>query len=85
MEAYLDPIKFSRERSCSVVECLTRDQRATGSSLIGFTALWFLSKTHYPSLALVQLRKTRPCLTERSLMGREESNQSNKQTIKSSS
>ena len=31
------------------------------------------------SLVLVQPRKTRPCLTERLLMGRKESNQTNKQ------
>ena len=30
----------------AVVECLTRDRRAAGSSLTGFTALWSLSKTH---------------------------------------
>ena len=35
-----------RERSGSVVECLTRDLRAAGSSLTGVTALWYLSKTH---------------------------------------
>ena len=35
-----------RERSGSVVECLTRDRGAAGSSLTGVTALWFLSKTH---------------------------------------
>ena len=35
-----------RERSGSVVECLTRDPRAAGSSLTGVTALWSLSKTH---------------------------------------
>ena len=35
-----------RERSGSVVECLTRDRRATGSSLTGVTVLCFLSKTH---------------------------------------
>ena len=29
-----------------VVECLTRDQRAAGSSLTGVTALWSLRKTH---------------------------------------
>ena len=46
----------SRERSGSVVECLTRDRRAAGSSLTGVTALWSLSK----SLVLVQPRKTRP-------------------------
>ena len=28
------------ERSCSVVECLTRDRGAAGSSLTGDTALW---------------------------------------------
>ena len=38
-------IKY-RERSGSVVECLTRDRRAAGSSLTGVTALWSLSKTH---------------------------------------
>ena len=32
----------------------------------------------YPSLVLVQPRKTRPCLTERLLMGRKESIQTNK-------
>ena len=31
----------------------------------------------YPSLVLVQPRKTRPCLTERLLVGRKESNQTN--------
>ena len=33
----------------------------------------------YPSLVLVQPRKTRPYITERLLMGRKESNQTNKQ------
>ena len=37
---------LSRERSGSVVECLTRDRRAAGSSLTSVTALWSLSKTH---------------------------------------
>ena len=32
-----------------------------------------------PSLVLVQPRKTRPFITERLLMGRKESNQTNKQ------
>ena len=35
-----------RERSGSVVESWTQDQRAAGSSLTGVTALWSLSKTH---------------------------------------
>ena len=67
-----------RERSGSVEECLTRGREAVGSSHTGVTALWCLSI--YPSLVLVQTRKTRPCLTERLLMGRKESNQTNKQT-----
>ena len=46
-----------------------------------------LEKYNYPSLVLVQPRKTRPCLTERLLLGRKESNQTKqnslgKQTIK---
>ena len=40
-------IKTSKmEHSDSVVECLTRDRGAAGSSLTGVTALWSLSKTH---------------------------------------
>ena len=68
-----------REHSGSVVECLTQDREAAGSSLTGITALWSLSKTHLSqlSLVLVQPRKNRPCLTERLLMGRKESNQTN--------
>ena len=34
------------ERSGSVVECLTQDRGAAGSSLTGVFALWSLSKTH---------------------------------------
>ena len=42
------PIAYSYrwERSGSVVECLTRDRGAAGSSLTGVTVLWSLSKTH---------------------------------------
>ena len=36
-----------------------------------------LSKNINPSLVLVLPRKTRPCITERLLMGRKESNQTN--------
>ena len=38
--------QISWERSGSVVECLTRDRGAAGSSLTGVTALWSLGKTH---------------------------------------
>ena len=43
---YLDTTYAEGERSGSVVECLTQDQGAAGSSLTGVTALWSLSKTH---------------------------------------
>ena len=42
------------------------------------------SRTHaqfYPSLVLVLPRKNRPYITERLLMGRKESNQTNKQNM----
>ena len=45
-QIFLKPFIGERERSSSVVECLTRDRRAAGSSLTGVTALWSLSKTH---------------------------------------
>ena len=54
-----------------MVECLTRDRGV--SSLTGVTALGPKS-----SLVLVQPRKTRPYITERLLMGRKESYQTNK-------
>ena len=38
-------ISIIGERSGSLVECLTRDRGAAGSSLTGVTALWPLSKT----------------------------------------
>ena len=43
-----------------------------------------LSKNIYPSLVLVQPRKTRPFITERLLMGRKESNQTKTQCFPSS-
>ena len=43
--------KNHRERSGSVVECLTRDRRAAGSSLTCVTGLWFVSKTHLSQLS----------------------------------
>ena len=62
-----------RKHSGSVVECLTRGQRHCVVSL---------SKSINPSLVLIQPRKTRPFITERSLMGRKESNQTNKTKTK---
>ena len=63
------------ERSGSVVECLTWDRGAAGSSLTGDTALCPWARHINPSLVLVQPRKTRPYITERLLIGRKESNQ----------
>ena len=37
-----------------------------------------LARHIYPSLVLVQPRNTRPCLTEKLLLGRKESNQTKK-------
>ena len=62
-----------RERSGSVVECLTRDPRVRASLRCGP-----LERHIYPSSVLVQPRKTRPYIPERLLMGRKESNQTNK-------
>ena len=69
-----------RECSGSVVKCLTPEAegprvRASPSSLhCGLRA-----RHIYPSLMLVQPKKTCPYITERLLMGRKESNQTNKQ------
>ena len=70
-----------RERSGSVVECLTWDEGAAGSSLTGVTALCPWASHINPSLVLDQSRKTRPFITEKLLMGRKESNQTNKLTV----
>ena len=67
----------SWERSGSVVECLTRDRRAAGSSLTGVTALWSLSKTHLSELSTGSTQEDSSRITERLLSGRKESNQTN--------
>ena len=46
----------------AVVECLTGDRGAAGSSLTGITALCPLARHVNPSLVLVQPRKTRPAI-----------------------
>ena len=70
-----------RERSGSVVECLTRDRRAAGSSLTGVNALWSLSKTHLSKLSTGSTQEDPSRITERLLSGRKESNQ-NKTNVK---
>ena len=72
---YRWPTSRGRERSGSVVECLTRDQRAAGSSLTGVTALWSLSKTHLSQLSTGSTQEEPSRITERLLSGRKESNQ----------
>ena len=59
-----------------MVECLTQDQ---GPSVRASPASLRCASRINPSLVLVQPRKTCPFITERLLMGRKESNQSNKQ------
>ena len=58
------------------------DSRPKGSGLEPHRrhCVVYFSKNINPSLVLVQPRKTRPFITERLLMGRKESNQTNKQT-----
>ena len=54
--------------------------RVAGSSLTGVTALCPWARRIYPSLVLVQPRKTHPFITERLLMGSNLKNQTNKLT-----
>ena len=68
-----------RERSGSVVECLTRDRGPRVRASLASLRVVSLSKNINPSLVLVLPRKTCPFITERLLMGRKESNQTNKQ------
>ena len=65
----------NREPSGSVVERLTRDQ---GFEPYRLHCVVSFSKNIIPGLVLVQPRKTSPFITERLLMGRDESNQTNK-------
>ena len=57
------------EPSGSVVECLTRDRRATGWRLTSITKLCPWARHINPCLVLVQPRKTRSDITERLLTG----------------
>ena len=67
-----------QERRDSVVECLTRDRGAAGSSLNVSLRCGPWTRHIYPSFILFQPRKTCPCLTERLLMGHKESNKKKK-------
>ena len=65
-----------REPSGSVVECLTEGPRVWASRGSLHCGPW--ARHINPSLVLVQPRKTCPYITKRLLMGRKESNQTNK-------
>ena len=67
------------EHSGSVVECLTQDKGAAGSSLTGITVLCPWARHIYPSLVLVQPRNTHPNITENCWLVCKESNQTNNQ------
>ena len=71
----------SWKRSGSMEETLTQERGATGKSLTGVTALCPWARHINPSLVLVQPRKIGPFITERLLMGRKESNQTNKNHV----
>ena len=65
---------YVKDRSGSVIDCLTPDRGAAGSSLTSITVLCPLARHINGSLVLVQPRKTHPFITERLLMGCKESN-----------
>ena len=69
------------EPSGSVIECLTLDWGAVGSSLTGVTALCPWAGLINPSLVLVQPRKTCPFITEILLMGCKQSNKKKQRHI----
>ena len=81
-KSWIRPCLFTQllwERSGSVVECLsawlmTEGPRVRASPASLLYGPW--ARHIYPSLVLVQPRKTRPFLTERLLKGRKKSNQS---------
>ena len=58
-----------------------QDREAAGSSLTGVIGCGPCARHIYPSLVLVQPRKTCSCLTERLFMGRKESNQTRTKMI----
>ena len=62
------------ERSGSVVECLTRDERPRVRASPASLRCGPWGRHIYPGLVLVQPRETLPCLTERLLMGQNKHN-----------
>ena len=62
----------------AVVEYWTRERGAACSSLTGVAVLRPLARHINPRLVLVQSKRNRAYITERLVMGRKESNQTNK-------
>ena len=73
----IPPIEF-RQRSCRVLDSRPRGR---GFEPHRRHCVVSLSKNINPSLVLVRHRKTRPFITERLLMGRKESNQTNQSSF----
>ena len=69
-------IRYTWELSGRVFDSRPRDRRFKPHRR---HCVLSMSKNINPSLVLVQHRKTRPFITEKVLMGRKESNQTNKQ------
>ena len=67
--SYLGTYRIIREHGGPLVDCLTWDQGAAGSSLTGKTKLCPWAWHIYPCQVLVQYRKTSPDITEKLLTG----------------
>ena len=72
-------IRFLSTHTCIVISYLVLDSRPEGCGLEPHHVLWSSARHIYPSLVQVRPRKTRSYITERLLMGRKESNRTNKQ------
>ena len=73
--------RLTRERSGKVLDSRQKGHRIRASPASLRYGPW--ARHIYPSLVLVQPRKTRPYITERLLMGCKESNQTNEQGLPS--
>ena len=73
-------LKHNVEAQCLIGRVLASRPKGRGFEPHRRHCVVSLSKNINPSLVLVHPRKTRPFITERLLMRRKESNQTNKQT-----
>ena len=77
---HIEPLKSQHGRGAQWLSGRVLDSRPRGRGFKPHRRCGPWARHIYPSLVLVQPRKTRPCLTERFLMGHKESNQTNKTT-----